>query len=419
MISNGKKIAVVGTGISGLIAAYLLSPKNEVEVFESNNYIGGHTRTITVEIDSQSYPIDTGFIVYNEWTYPNFMKVLAKNRIQSQSTNMSFSLSCEETGLEYNGTSFNGLFAQKKNLLRPSYYKMVYDIIRFNREAKNFLKESKESKISFDKFLKNLNFDRNIQDFYIYPMASAIWSAAPAMIAQAPFQFFARFFDNHGMLNIQDRPKWRVIQGGSREYIKRLISGFQNKIRLNCPVKKIFRKNDSVKLAIFDEEKTFDYVVLANHSDQALRLLSNPTKDEEKILGSIHYQENEAVLHTDSKVLPKSKKAWASWNYHKQKKEVNRTCVTYNMNMLQNLNAKSTFCVSLNYGHRIDPEKVINTTTFHHPVITPEGIEAQKRHHEINGINRTFYCGAYWGSGFHEDGVNSALKVCKYFGRSL
>ena len=419
VISSRKKIAIIGAGISGLVAAKLLAPENDIDVYEANDYIGGHTRTITVELEERSYNLDTGFIVYNDWTYPNFVKLITQNNIPSQPTTMSFSVSCEATGLEYNGTSLNGLFAQRRNLLRPSFHKMIFDIMRFNREAKRFLKENKNSQISFRDFLKYFKFGAEIQDFYIYPMASAIWSANPQAISMTPFHFFARFFENHGMLNIQDRPQWRVIKGGSREYIKVLTAGFKNKIRLNSPVKQIVRKNNSVEVKTSDAKKTFDYIVIAVHSDQALNLLSDPSREEREILGNISYQKNEAILHTDCTVLPKNKLAWASWNYHKTKKQVDHACVTYNMNILQSLETSYTFCVSLNYRHRIDPKKIINSFTFSHPAITEKAILAQKRHHEINGENRTFFCGAYWGFGFHEDGVNSSLKVCEHFGRGL
>jgi uncharacterized protein len=416
---SNKKIAIIGTGISGLVTAYLLAPENDIHIYEANDYIGGHTNTVPVTIKDHTYKIDTGFIVFNDRNYPNFTKLLTQNNITSQPTPMSFSVSCETTGLEYNGTSLNGLFAQRINLLRTSFYKMVLNIYRFNKDAKIFLNKNNEFDLSFSEFLERGKYGSDVRDFYIYPMASAIWSEGLDKISDAPFHFFAKFFENHGMLNINDRPQWRVIQGGSQEYVKKLTASFRNRIRLKCPVKKIRRDKNNVKIESSDKEETFDYVILATHSDQALSLLSNPTNEEKDILGNIHYQKNEVLLHLDSSILPKNKRAWACWNYHKTKTGVGHSCVTYNMNMLQGIDSKESFCVSLNHKNKIDPAKIIKSINYDHPIISRKAINAQSRHHEINGINRTFYCGAYWGNGFHEDGVNSALTVTKQFGKAL
>lgn len=418
-IDTNKKIAIVGTGISGLVTAYLLAPDNDIHIYESNDYIGGHTNTESLQTKGHKYNIDTGFIVFNDRNYPNFTKLLRKINIKSQPAPMTFSVSCDETGLEYNGTSLNGLFSQRINLFRMSFHKMLFDIYRFNNDAKKFLKNDNELDLSFSSFLQRGKYGNKIRDFYIYPMASSIWSEDPDKIANAPFHFFARFFENHGMLNINDRPQWRVIQGGSQEYVKKLTADFKNRIRLNCPVRNIRRENNNVKIQSSNKEETFDYVIIATHSDQALSLLSDPTKKEKDILGNINYQKNEVLLHRDSSVLPKNKRAWASWNYHKTRNKLSHACVTYNMNMLQSIESDETFCVSLNYKNNIDPSKIIKSIDYDHPIISREAINAQLRHHEINGANRTFYCGAYWGNGFHEDGVNSALTITKQFGKVL
>ena len=419
IFESNKKIAVIGTGISGLVTAYLLAPENDIHIFEANDYVGGHTNTANINVKGHQYNIDTGFIVFNDRNYPNFIKLLKQNNITSQPAPMSFSVSCDETGLEYNGTSLNGLFSQRINLFRISFHKMVFNIYRFNRDAKVFLKNNKESDLSISNFLNRGKYGNDVKDLYIYPMASAIWSEGTDKIAAAPFHFFAQFFENHGMLNINDRPQWRVIKGGSHEYVKKITARFINKIRLKCPVQKIRRENNRVKIQSAYKEETFDYVVIATHSDQALSLLSDPTNEEKDILGDIQYQKNEVLLHLDSSVLPKNKRAWACWNYHKTRVGTNHSCVTYNMNMLQSIDSKEVFCVSLNYKHKIDPTKIIKSINYDHPIISRKTINAQSRHHEINGINKIFYCGAYWGNGFHEDGVKSALTVTKQFGKAL
>ncbi len=413
------RIAVVGTGISGLAAAYLLSSEHDICVYEASDYVGGHVHTIPVSIDGEDYEIDTGFIVYNDKTYPNFIKLLDRLGVSSQPTSMSFSVKCDKSGLEYNGTSLNGLFAQRINLLKPSFISMVRDILRFNRDAKSFLKNSTDE-ITFGEFLKRGSYSNALREDYAFPMASAIWSAKPKVVENSNFRFFAEFFENHGMLNVEDRPEWRVITGGSRQYVLPLINSFKDRIFLSSPVQKICRKADGVEVISEDNEsKFFDRVVIATHSDQALKMIEDPTEKEEEILGAIPYQKNIAVLHWDSSVLPKERRAWASWNYRKLAKPIEETTVTYNMNMLQTLDARKTFCVSLNMENLIDPNKIIKKIIYHHPIYTMDSIAAQKRHKEIDGVDKIHFCGAYWGFGFHEDGLKSALAVCRQFGKSL
>ncbi len=413
------KIAVVGTGISGLAAAYLLSSEHDVYVYEASDYVGGHVNTISVSIDNENYEIDTGFIVYNDKTYPNFIKLLDRLGVSSQSTSMSFSVKCDKSGLEYNGTSLNGLFAQRINLLKPSFLYMVRDILRFNRDAKLFLKDSNDE-ITFGEFLKRGSYSSSLRDDYAFPMASAIWSAKPKVIENSSFRFFAEFFENHGMLNVEDRPQWKVVSRGSKQYVLSLIDSFKDRIFLNSPVQKICRTKDGVEVLSKNREtKIFDRVIIAAHSDQALEMIEDPTEKEKKILGAIPYQKNVAILHWDSSVLPKERRAWASWNYRKLIRPIEETTVTYNMNMLQTLDAKKTFCVSLNMENLIDAKKIIKKIIYHHPIYTTDGIAAQRRHHEIDGADRIHFCGAYWGFGFHEDGLKSALAVCRQFGKTL
>ena len=413
------KLAIIGSGISGLTAAYLLSNGNTVDIYEAHNYIGGHVNTLPICLNEENYEIDTGFIVFNDRTYPNFNKLLNKINALSLPTSMSFSIKCEITGMEYNGTSINGLFAQRLNFLRPSFILMVKDIFRFNRDAKIFLKYSIE-KITFGEFLKRGMYSKSLINNYALPMASAIWSSNTKIIENADFRFFAQFFENHGMLNLNDRPQWRVIKGGSRQYILRLIKSFNNKIRINSSVDKIIRKDQGVEVIVNKQNKElYDRVIIATHSDQALKMIENPSKAEKQILGAINYQTNVAHLHSDCSVLPKKRNAWASWNYFKPNKQKDETTVTYYMNMLQNLDMPKDICVSLNMEEYIDPNKVIKKIIYEHPVFTSDAILAQKRHKEIDGKDKIHFCGAYWGSGFHEDGLNSALSVCEYFGKSL
>ena len=413
------KIAIVGSGVSGLTSAYLLSKAHEVHIYEAQDYIGGHVYTLPVYLNGISYEIDTGFIVFNDRTYPNFNKLLNQINVLSQPTSMSFSVKCEATGLEYNGTSINGLFAQRLNLLKPSFLLMVKDILRFNRDAKVFLNDPVEE-ITFGEFLKRGGYSNSLKNDYALPMASAIWSAKSKVIENANFRFFAQFFDNHGMLNVNDRPQWRVIKGGSKQYILKLIEPFKNNIRINSPVDKIIRKNEGIEVVFNKQQKElYDRIIIATHSDQALKMIENPSHEEREILSAIPYQTNVAHLHWDCSVLPKQKNAWASWNYFKPNKLKDETTVTYYMNMLQSLDMPRNVCVSLNMEEHIDPKKIYKKIIYEHPVFTSEAILAQKRHKEIDGVNKIHFCGAYWGSGFHEDGLNSALSVCKSFGRSL
>ncbi len=417
-----QKIAVIGGGISGLTAAYLLSQKHEVSVFESGHYLGGHTHTQEVEVGGNIYPVNTGFIVFNDWTYPNFIKLMQILQVESEASDMSFSVRCENSGLEYNGTDLNGLFAQRRNLLNPFFLRMVYDILRFNKETVLALKEDAISEsMTLGEYLTENQYSKRFAKHYIIPMGAAIWSASEDMMMQFPLKFFLRFFNNHGMLSVDERPQWRVITGGSRSYIAPLSAPFAERIYLNTPVQNVSRDSDGVALLTQSgQHHRFDQVVFACHSDQALMMLETPSVQESDILGAIPYQDNEVVLHTDTQLMPRRQRAWASWNYHIPQRVNDRAMVTYNMNMLQNFtDAPKTFLVTLNRTQEIRQDQIIQTFNYSHPVFTLDGIHAQQRHAEISGKNNTHYCGAYWFNGFHEDGVNSALRVAKAFGISL
>jgi uncharacterized protein len=408
------KVAIVGSGIAGLTAAHHLHPEHDITLFEAGGHVGGHVDTHDVELAGQRYAVDTGFIVFNHRTYPRFTELLAELGVASQASDMSFAVSCRKTGLEYNGTSLNALFAQRGNLLRPSFWCMLNDIMRFNREAPKLLQHVDET-LSLGEFLDQGGYGQRFRDYYIVPMGAAIWSTDPAQMLDFPARFFIRFFINHGLLSVSDRPQWRTIQGGSRRYVERLIAPFREKVRLNTPVRGVTRHADHVDVHLDQGTQRFDALFLACHSDQALALLADPTPAEREVLSAIPYQANQAVLHTDTSLLPKRRLAWAAWNYLMPDGPGGRVRLTYDMNILQDLDAPETLCVTLNAGDRIDPRRVIAVRTYHHPLFTRAGIAAQARHREVDGTLRTYYCGAWWGNGFHEDGVVSALDALRHF----
>jgi predicted NAD/FAD-binding protein len=413
------KIAVIGAGISGMVAAYLLCQDHDVVVFEANDYIGGHTNTIDVEFNGANHKVDTGFIVFNKENYPNFVKLMERLGVPYQPSNMSFSVQCEQTGLEYCPSTLNSLFAQRSNLFRPSFYRMLLEVFRFRREAQEILRAN-DHETTLGAYLEERGYSQIFINHFIIPMGAAIWSTDPKKFMEFPAHSFVQFFNNHGFLNVKDQPQWQVIKGGSQSYVKPLTRPYRDKVRLNCPVESIQRHTDYVEVRPrHGEVERFDQVVIAAHSDQALALLADPSDAEKEILGSIAYQENLTILHTDSSLLPKRRGVWASWNYHIPRQELGRVALTYYMNMLQSLTAPIDFCVTLNRPDIIDRTKIIREFNYHHPVYTPQGPMAQKRRREINGVYHTYFCGAYWGYGFHEDGVNSALAVCKHFGKSL
>jgi predicted NAD/FAD-binding protein len=419
-----KKIAIIGTGISGLTCGHLLHKQHDLTLFEANNYIGGHTATKDVEINGRKYAIDTGFIVYNDWTYPNFINLMDKIGVQSQATEMSFSVKNLSQNLEYNGNTLNSLFAQRRNILRPKFWRIVRDILKFNKICKKAAAEKTDyGQQTLHEFLIQHQFSEDFTYNYILPMCAAIWSTSLEDIKAFPFTFFLKFFNNHGLLNITDRPQWRSIVGGSREYIKPLIAGFENKIRLNSPVKSVSDSGNQ-KLVILQDgsESLFDEVIFACHSDQALAIIASPSSNQKEILGDMSYAKNEVVLHTDHSVLPARKLAWASWNYlikGYQGESQAPAVLTYNMNILQNIQSDTTFCVTLNNTKDINPAKVLGTYHYAHPQFNNQTIVAQSRWAEISGKQGMHFCGAYWFNGFHEDGVRSALDVCNSFGEQL
>ncbi|MCE9625276.1 MAG: FAD-dependent oxidoreductase [Deltaproteobacteria bacterium] len=420
MESSAQKIAIVGTGISGLTAAHLLHPRHDITLFEANDYIGGHTHTHRIESQGRTHAVDTGFIVFNDWTYPNFIRLLDRLGIESQPSSMSFGIRCDRTGVEYSSASLNSLFAQRRNLLRPSFYRMTLDILRFNRESKELLTEYSLKDIPMGEYLQMRNYSRAFVEHYLLPMGAAVWSSTPEQIRDFPAAYFVRFFSNHGMLAVYDQPQWRVIRGGSKTYVEAITRPFLQKIRLRCPIESVRREKDRVLVKPRGSaEESFDQVIFATHSDQTLRLLSDATAPERDILGAIPYQENQTALHLDTRMLPKRRGAWASWNYLLPPDPQDRVTVTYYMNRLQGIDSPESFCVTLNRGDQIAPEKILKKMIYHHPLYSAAGFAAQKRHAEISGKNRSHFCGAYWGWGFHEDGVNSALAVAKYFGETL
>lgn len=412
------KIAIVGTGIAGNVAAHALRQDHEITVFESGSYVGGHTNTIDVYEGGRRIPVDTGFIVFNNRTYPNFIRLLDEIGQESQESEMSFSVQAGDGVLEYCGSSLNGVFAQRRNLLRPAFYRMIRDILRFNRTAIPSA-ENLGVTVTLGEYLRQNDYGNEFIDHYLVPMAAAIWSAEPVAIMDMPVSFLVRFFKNHGLLQLNDRPVWRVIRGGSREYVQKLVAGHRDRIRLNSPVLAVRRTNDRVELySTSGGRETFDHVFLACHSDQALALLQDATDAEREVLGAIRYQPNEAILHTDASLMPSRRRAWAAWNYHVPQDPRRHVAVTYNMNILQRLDAKQQYCVTLNNDREIDPDKIIRRVQYEHPVLSVEAVAAQRRQAELN-CNRTFFCGAYWRNGFHEDGVVSALDAVNHFKQRL
>ena len=410
------KIAVIGSGISGMVVSWLLHQQHSITLFESNDYIGGHTHTVSVEQAGQSYAVDTGFIVFNQRTYPQFCRLLEHLGVASQESEMSFSVKCDQTGLEYCGTNLNTLFAQRRNLFRPSFYRMIRDILRFNRESPRVLNEG-QSEISLGDFLDQGRYSVPFRDQYLIPMGAAIWSTSPAKMLDFPARYFVQFLVNHGLVTLTDRPVWRTIAGGSWRYVERLTAPFRDRIRLNCPVRQVRRGSEGVDVISQQGSEMFDQVIFATHGDQALRLLGDPTSLEREILGAFVCSQNVAILHTDASVLPKRRLAWASWNYHLSKSQLDSPAVTYQMNILQRLKSPEPFCVTLNDEHAIHPDKILRKFVYEHPLYSPAAVVSQQRHSEISQLaRRTHFCGAYWGYGFHEDGVNSALQVAKAFG---
>lgn len=419
-----KNVAIIGTGISGLTCGYLLNETADITVYEANDYIGGHTATKKINDDGIERNIDTGFIVFNDWTYPRFIKLMKQLDVAYQPTEMSFSVTSKKANIEYNGNTINSLFAQRRNILRPRFWRIVRDILKFNKACKAFVAEKRDtSSMTLQDVINELKLSDDFARYYILPMCAAIWSASLAQTRQFPLTFFLQFFNNHGLLNISDRPQWYTIKGGSSTYIPPLIASFQDKIKLSCGVTNVKKVGDTWQVTdTSGAQAIFDHVIFACHSDQALAMLDTPTEAQQAVLGAIGFAENDVVMHKDTNQLPKRKLAWASWNYRLKDdagEEERPASVTYDMNILQRLDAPNTYCVTLNNTDEVDTSALLGSYQYAHPQFSEVMVNAQQRRSQICGVDNLHFCGAYWYNGFHEDGVHSALDVCERFGVNL
>lgn len=416
------KIAIIGSGISGLTCASLLKDQHDIELFEAEDRLGGHTHTYEVSNDQDSWAVDTGFIVFNDRTYPNFERLLNKFGIKWQNTEMSFSVKNASATFEYNGHNLNTLFSQRSNIVSPRFYGFIREILRFNRLAKAHRNAALTSDQTLGAFVAQEGFSDFFAEHYLMPMVAAIWSCSLDDARHFPLSFFLDFFYNHGLLNIKDRPQWRVISGGSSSYIPALINGIEDRCHINTPVHKVTRHEDSVAIESRLGTQHYDQVIFACHSNQALRLLGDASAMEAQVLANMKYQSNDVILHQDAGIMPRHKRSWASWNFKlSDARDADQAPakVTYYMNRLQGLDDAPDFFVSLNCKEQIDPQRIIQTFEYDHPVMDEAMIRSQAMHHLISGVQRTHFCGAYWFNGFHEDGVNSALRVCSELGVSL
>ena len=421
-----RRVAVVGGGISGLVAARALHRDCEVRVFEAATDVGGHTYTVSVDDPAGPQRVDMGFIVYNDRTYPNFCRLLDELGVATEASCMSFSVRSERTGFEWNGTDVAGIFAQRRSLLRTSVYRMLWGILRFHRRAPEL--QYLDPDVTLGQVLDANGWRGPFVDLYLVPMVSAIWSTDPSRVLDMPAHTLVAFLHNHGMLTVDDRPTWRVVSGGSRHYVPPLAAPFRHRVATKTPVASVRRRNSGVDLVLDGRRQgeivRFDAVVMACHSDQALRMLVDATDDERSVLSAIPYSRNDVVLHTDTRLMPRSRRAWASWNYHHDLvgselvDSPGTSRVTYWMNRLQNLRAERDYLVSLNRTAAIDPDKILRRVTFDHPLFTAEGVRARGRWHEISD-ERTVFSGAYWGHGFHEDGVKSGLRAARALGAEV
>jgi hypothetical protein len=404
------KIAIVGSGIARVYAAHYLSKQHQVTVYEANSYPGGHTDTHHIVLGERNYAVDTGFIVFNEHNYHYFCRFLSDLGVASQPSNMTFSVTDALTGLEYNATTLDKLFCQRRNLFRPRFYRMVMDILRFYREAPALLNSANDV-LTLGDYLQQQHYSETFIDDHILPMACALWSGPPQVVRDFPVRYFVAFMANHQMLKTDNRPQWRTVRGGSSTYVQAFMREFKGDLCLDCPVQAVSRDKTGVTVKTREGQEHYDHLILACHSDQAVRLLQDASDLETEILGAMTFQENDVVLHTDASLMPKHPKAWASWNALKLSETQARCTVTSYMNLLQNLDAPEPLLVTLNCKDRIDSTKILQRRNHHHPVYTPASLSAQKRRDEINGLNNTWYAGAYWGWGFHEDGALSAQEV--------
>ncbi len=412
------RIAIIGSGVAGMVAAHLLRREHDVVLFEADDRPGGHTHTHRIELPDATVDVDTGFLVYNERTYPLFCRLLDELGVPTQPSDMSFSVSDERTGLEWRGTTLSTVFAQRRNLVRPAFLRMLGDVYRFNRLVRGLLDQPPPPDVTLADILAPHRWSRAFEDWYLVPLGSSIWSADPATFTGIPAATFARFFDRHGLLRLRDQPSWRTVSGGARRYVDAILAPLaeEGRLRLAAPVEKIRRGPGGVEVVGASGVEQFDQVVVATHSDQALRLLSDAAPAERAVLGAMRYQPNSAVLHTDTRLLPKNPRARASWNYHRLRSDTAGATLTYYLNPLQSIPSRTPVLVTLNRDEAIDPAKVLARMHYAHPVLDAAAIAAQGRRHEINGVRRTWFCGAYWGYGFHEDGVRSAVEMCRSLG---
>ena len=414
------RLAIIGSGIAGMTAAHLLHEGHEVHLFEADDRPGGHAHTVTVDLPEGPVAADTGFLVYNEATYPLFTHLLDRLGVPTHPSDMSFSLSDERCGLEWRGTSLSTVFAQRRNVARPAFLAMLADVARFNRLARRLLADPDSPSGSLAELLADHRWSRGFLDWYLIPLGSAIWSADPEHFTQIPARTFAEFFSRHGLLGPGHQPTWRTVTGGSTRYVQAILEPLVHRrsLHLGTSVAKLRRLEDGVELLTPQGPATFDHVIIATHSDQALRLLADPTDEERHVLGAIRYQRNQATLHTDTTLLPANRRAWASWNYLRTDEPLHRATLTYYLNRLQGLDAEQPVLVTLNRDGAIDPRQVVARLEYAHPVIDGPAVAVQG-HQESLSSGAVSFCGAYWGYGFHEDGVRSALTVCRRFGACL
>lgn len=422
-MDSGHKIAVVGAGISGIVSAYVLSRDHEVTLFEKNSRLGGHTNTIVLDQGPDAgTAVDTGFIVCNDKTYPNFHKFLSQLGVRVRPSCMSFGYYCEDSGVAYAGTDLNGLLARRTNALSLPFWKMLWQIKEFSEVALSSLDTGGLAGLSLGEFLDQKGFGSFFRRHYLVPISAAIWSSSDKGVLDFPAEMFVRFFRNHGLLSVQDRPNWQTVVGGSHSYLRAFESAFRGEIRLNSPVRSIRREDDGVVVSTEQSNDHFDKVIIAAHADQTLKLLEDPSPEERRALGAWSYSKNRTLLHTHDKVLPPNRRAWASWNYRRlqgQSSVYAPVAVTYHMNRLQGLKTQRQYCVSLNPEFDIPDSDVLREIHYEHPIFTTEAMRSQPVLSKLSGERHTFYCGAYLGNGFHEDGVNSALAVAKKLGASL
>ncbi len=412
------RIAIIGSGVSGLVTAHLLRGRHDVVLYESEERPGGHCHTHRIELPELTCDVDTGFLVYNQRTYPLFSRLLDELGVASKSSDMSFSVADQRTGLEWRGTSFSTVFAQRRNLVRPDFLRMLTDVARFNRLARGLLAEPPPDSVTLEEVLAPHRWSAGFREWYLIPLGSSIWSADPSTFTQIPAATFARFFERHGLLHVRHQPRWRTVEGGSQRYVDAVLGPLrtEGRLRLGTPVSKVRREPAGVEVVSESGVDTYDHVILATHSDQALALLSDPDRGERETLEALRYQSNRAVLHTDASLLPAEPRAWASWNYHRLEGEQNEATLTYYLNRLQGIDSTTPVLVTLNHDEAIDPGKVLARMEYAHPVLDPAAARAKGHHGEINGRRRTWFVGAYWADGFHEDGVRSAVDTCRTMG---